>query len=102
MKWAVAQVLVLILAIVVSNSACAMICANPPCHDDSSTPPCHQKHGIKLCANVFPVSDVTVSTVPEPAFVTQSLLIPAAAMEGRLDRLVAFSPRFTSIPILRI
>ena len=106
MKRAALQVVFLVLALVGSNSACALTCSIQPCHDHSSTPPCHQKHDVKTCDHVLPVADVVVAVAPAPdlmvAGVTVPVVVRASWTDARGDWSVAFSPGWSSSSILRI
>lgn len=107
MKWAALQVALLVLALMASNSACAMTCSMQPCHDHSSAPPCHQKHGVTTCDHVLPVADVAAAVVPAPGFTVVAVVIApvtvrASQVDARTDRFAAFPPGLFSIPILRI
>src|SRR5271165_20291 len=103
MKWAAVQVAFLILALVASNSACAMTCSIQPCDDHSPDPPCHQKHGVKTCDHVLPVADAPIAATPAPVLMVVPAIVPAGTWTNvAADFSIAFSPGLISGFILRI
>jgi hypothetical protein len=101
MKWALVQVVFLVLALVASNSACAMTCSAQPCRDHGSVPPCHQKHGVATCDHVLPVADMAVAATPAPDLMVVEVTAVAVVVHASWNDPADYRP-WASASILRI
>src|SRR5579871_2525200 len=77
---AVVQVVILALALVLANSACAMSCSKQPCH---GTPPCHQQKGQQSCDHALPVVDLTAAVHHAPVFIVQPIASQLSALRDQ-------------------